>query len=57
MADDLYVASGFIDSHSYCDLYINSVHGRAKIMQGVTTEIVYMDDMSVAPIKEADISG
>ena len=53
-----YVSPGFIDGHSHSDLFI-FVDPRAeqKVMQGVTTENVGMDGMSVAPIEENDIAG
>lgn len=55
-AKDLYVAPGFIDGHSHSDLFIlKQPLAEQKILQGVTTEIVGMDGMSVAPIKERDI--
>jgi len=52
-----YVSPGFIDGHSHSDLFL-FVEPKAgqKIMQGVTTENVGMDGMSVAPINEEDIA-
>ena len=51
------VTPGFIDSHSHSDLDIFE-HPLApqKVMQGVTTENVGLDGMSVAPIEEKDIA-
>jgi N-acyl-D-amino-acid deacylase len=51
-----YVSPGFIDGHSHSDLFL-FVEPKAeqKIMQGVTTENVGMDGMSVAPINAEDI--
>jgi N-acyl-D-amino-acid deacylase len=57
-ASGCYVSPGFIDGHSHSDLFL-FVDPRAepKVMQGVTTENVGMDGMSVAPIEEKDIAG
>ena len=50
------VAPGFIDTHSHSDLLLLSEPlAEAKIMQGVTTEIVGQDGLGEAPIKEADV--
>jgi N-acyl-D-amino-acid deacylase len=51
-----YVSPGFIDGHSHSDLFILA-HPQAeqKVMQGVTTENVGLDGLSVAPIDEAHI--
>jgi N-acyl-D-amino-acid deacylase len=50
------VSPGFIDGHSHSDLFILfDPKATAKIMQGVTTENVGMDGMSVAPIDEINI--
>lgn len=55
-AHGCYVTPGFIDAHSHSDLYLLAEPtAEAKTMQGVTTENVGMDGMSVAPINEADI--
>jgi len=56
-AKGLYIAPGFIDGHSHSDLFILT-HPLAeqKIMQGITTENIGMDGMSVAPIDEINIS-
>ena len=52
-----YVSPGFIDGHSHSDLFIFvDPKAEQKVMQGVTTENVGMDGMSVAPIEERDIA-
>ena len=44
---------GFIDSHSHSDLrIIDEPLALPKIMQGITTENVVLDSMSVAPISD-----
>jgi len=57
-ANGCFVAPGFIDGHSHSDLHV-FVESKSlpKIMQGITTENVGMDGMSVAPIQEKDIAG
>ncbi len=51
------VAPGFIDTHSHSDLLLLSEPlAEAKIMQGVTTEIVGQDGLGEAPIKQEDIA-
>lgn len=51
-----YVAPGFIDGHSHSDLFLFvDPLARQKVLQGVTTENVGMDGMSVAPINTKDI--
>ena len=51
-----FVAPGFIDGHSHSDLLIFvEPQAQPKILQGVTTENVGMDGMSVAPIEEGDV--
>ncbi|MCL5943036.1 MAG: D-aminoacylase [Actinobacteria bacterium] len=55
-AEGRVVSPGFIDAHSHSDLFlISEPTAEAKVMQGVTTENVGMDGMSVAPIKAEDI--
>lgn len=55
-ASDRIVCPGFIDGHSHSDLMIfEDPLANSKIMQGVTTENVGMDGMSVAPINESDV--
>lgn len=51
-----FVAPGFIDGHSHSDLFLFAEPGALpKVMQGVTTENVGMDGMSVAPIDEKNL--
>jgi len=48
------VAPGFIDMHSHSDiLYLNGSPLPHKIYQGVTTELIGQDGISVAPVTEA----
>lgn len=56
-AKGYFVTPGFIDGHSHNDLHV-LVEPRAhpKILQGITTENVGMDGMSVAPIEEKDVA-
>ena len=55
-ASGFIVCPGFIDGHSHSDLMIfDDPLARQKVMQGVTTENVGLDGLSVAPINEADI--
>jgi N-acyl-D-amino-acid deacylase len=57
-AGGCYVSPGFIDGHSHSDLFLFvDPSAEAKVMQGITTENVGMDGMSVAPIEEKDIAG
>lgn len=50
------VCPGFIDAHSHSDLSILAhPDSRAKIMQGVTTEVVGLDGFALAPIEERNI--
>lgn len=52
------VCPGFIDGHSHSDLMIfEDPLAQAKVMQGITTENLGLDGMSVAPIREADVPG
>lgn len=56
-ARDCIVSPGFIDGHSHSDLLIFEEPGaEQKIMQGITTENVGMDGMSVAPIDAKNIA-
>ncbi|MFH2110772.1 MAG: D-aminoacylase [Candidatus Bathyarchaeota archaeon] len=49
--EGLAVAPGFIDTHSHSDLLlISEPLAEAKIMQGVTTEVVGQDGLGEAPI-------
>jgi N-acyl-D-amino-acid deacylase len=51
------VCPGFIDGHSHSDLFIFlDPRARQKTMQGVTTENVGMDGMSLAPIDERNVA-
>jgi len=51
------VAPGFIDTHSHSDLLLfTEPQAEAKIMQGVTTEIVGQDGLGEAPITEEDVA-
>ena len=55
-ASEQCVAPGFIDGHSHSDLYvIANPKAEQKAMQGVTTENVGLDGLSLAPIEEKDI--
>ena len=50
---DHVLCPGFIDSHSHSDLgVLENPESSAKIMQGVTTENVGLDSLSVAPISD-----
>ena len=51
-AENLAVAPGFIDTHSHSDL-VALVHPEIanKTTQGITTEIIGQDGMSLAPMK------
>jgi len=53
-----FVCPGFVDGHSHSDLFILAEpEARQKVMQGITTENLGLDGMSVAPILEKDIPG
>ena len=57
-AKSCFIAPGFIDGHSHSDLFLFVDPGaEQKIMQGVTTENLGMDGMSVAPIDERYLAG
>jgi N-acyl-D-amino-acid deacylase len=50
------VTPGFIDGHSHADVYLfENPEMEPKVMQGVTTENVGMDGLSVAPINKRDV--
>ncbi|MFQ5712366.1 MAG: amidohydrolase family protein, partial [Candidatus Geothermarchaeales archaeon] len=50
-AKGLIVAPGFIDTHTHTTLMLlDSPHAEPKVMQGVTTDVVGVDGLSVAPI-------
>lgn len=52
---DRVLAPGFIDMHSHSDLYIlKEPEARQKILQGVTTELLGQDGLSIAPVKDSD---
>jgi len=47
-------APGFIDMHSHSDvLYLNGFSLPHKVYQGVTTELIGQDGISIAPVTEA----
>jgi len=50
------VCPGFIDTHSHSDLnHLINPGAEPKVMQGVTTENLGLDGLSVAPIKTDDV--
>lgn len=50
-AEGKYVSPGFIDAHSHSDLVVLSQPDLApKLRQGITTEILGQDGISVAPV-------
>lgn len=52
-----FVAPGFIDGHSHSDLYLlKDPTAEQKIMQGITTENLGLDGLSVAPIDEKNVA-
>ncbi|TRO53938.1 D-aminoacylase [Candidatus Bathyarchaeota archaeon] len=54
--EGLAVAPGFIDTHSHSDLLLMSEPlAEAKVMQGVTTEVVGQDGLGEAPISAGDV--
>ena len=56
-ADHLVVAPGFIDTHSHSDLKVLvDPEVRPKIMQGITTEVLGQDGISMAPLPKQYIS-
>ncbi|MCP4630298.1 MAG: D-aminoacylase [bacterium] len=53
-----FVCPGFVDGHSHSDLLIlDNPLAEQKIMQGITTENMGLDGMSVTPIQKKDIPG
>jgi N-acyl-D-amino-acid deacylase len=53
-----FVCPGFVDGHSHSDLLIlDNPLAEQKIMQGITTENMGLDGMSVTPILKKDIPG
>ena len=56
-ATGLEVAPGFIDTHSYSDLQILvEPEVQPKVMQGITTEVLGQDGISMAPLPKQYIS-
>ncbi len=56
-AKGLVVAPGFIDTHSHSDLQIlTDPEVRPKVMQGITTEVLGQDGISMAPLPKEYIS-
>ncbi|CAB1055491.1 N-acyl-D-amino-acid deacylase (EC [Olavius sp. associated proteobacterium Delta 1] len=57
-ASGKFVCPGFVDGHSHSDLLIlDNPLAEQKIMQGITTENMGLDGMSVTPIQRKDIPG
>ena len=57
-ASGKFVCPGFVDGHSHSDLLIlDNPRAEQKIMQGITTENMGLDGMSVTPILKKDIPG
>ncbi len=55
-ASGLIVCPGFIDMHSHSDLmWLTKPRCEAKVMQGVTTEVLAQDGLSVAPVRRDHI--
>src|ERR1035437_6834820 len=56
-AEGMIVAPGFIDTHSHSDLEVMAnPYIEAKIRQGVTTELLGQDGISMAPLPKRYIS-
>lgn len=56
-AQGLIVSPGFIDTHSHSDLFVLvDPRVKPKIMQGITTEILGQDGVSMAPLPKKYIS-
>ena len=56
-AESMIVAPGFIDTHSHSDLEVMvNPYVEAKIRQGVTTELLGQDGISMAPLPKRYIS-
>lgn len=56
-AEGLIVAPGFIDTHSHSDLYVlENPEVMPKIAQGITTEFLGQDGVSMAPLPKEYIS-
>jgi len=57
-AGGLYASPGFIDMHSHSSLaYLDKPDITAKINQGVTSEVIGVDGLSVYPIREDHVRG
>jgi N-acyl-D-amino-acid deacylase len=55
-ASDYVVAPGFIDPHTHSDLIaLSQPRHEAKIMQGVTTDLVGVDGMGYAPLSKTNL--
>jgi N-acyl-D-amino-acid deacylase len=53
-AEGMIVAPGFIDTHSHSDLEVMvNPYVEAKVRQGVTTELLGQDGISMAPLAQA----
>lgn len=56
-AEGLVVSPGFIDTHSHSDLKIlENPYNQIKIRQGITTEVLGQDGISMAPLPKQYIS-
>ncbi|MFA6472346.1 MAG: D-aminoacylase [Candidatus Latescibacterota bacterium] len=56
-AKKMVVSPGFIDGHSHSDLsLLIQPRAEAKVMQGVTTEIIGLDGLSLSPVSENNSS-
>lgn len=56
-ADRLVLAPGFIDMHAHSDLAVlTGAEHTAKILQGVTTEVIGQDGLGYAPLDDAAAS-
>lgn len=56
-AEGLVIAPGFIDTHSHSDLKIlENPYNQIKIRQGITTEMLGQDGISMAPLPKKYIS-
>ncbi|GAH38452.1 unnamed protein product, partial [marine sediment metagenome] len=50
------VAPGFIDGHTHSDLVaLSEPRHEAKIMQGVTTDLIGVDGMGYAPLSKTNL--
>ena len=55
-ATGLVITPGFIDMHSHTDLeYLRAQPPVAKVLQGVTTEVLGQDGLGVAPVAKAHV--